>query len=53
MTEPGSRDAHLVIVDIEVIGGTEDGYQRWEARRLRLAVHAVAGVLCLVRPDDA
>lgn len=41
---------YLVIVNIKVVRGTEDGYEGWEARRLRLTVHAIPGVLRLVRP---
>jgi len=46
-------DAYLVVVHVEIVGRAEDGDKRWEARRLRLSVHAVSGVLSLVRPDDA
>jgi hypothetical protein len=46
-------NAYLVVVHVEIVGRAEDGDKRWEARRLRLSVHAVSGVLSLVRPDDA
>lgn len=41
---------HLVIVDIQVVGCAEYGYERRKSRRLGLAVHAVSSVLRLVRP---
>lgn len=31
----------LVIVHIEVVWGRENGHDRWEARTLRFAVHAI------------
>jgi len=46
-------DAYLVVVHVEIVGRAEDGDERWEARRLRLSVHAISGVLSLVRPYDA
>lgn len=44
---------YLVVVHVEIVGCTKDGDKRWEARRLRFSVHAVSGVLSLVRPYDA
>ena len=38
----------LVVVDVQVVGGREDGDQRGETRSLTLSVHSVAGVLSLV-----
>lgn len=46
------RCSNLVVINVEVVGRAEDGDQRWEARRLRFPVHAVARILCLVRPND-
>lgn len=48
-----TQRSYLVVVYVEIVGCTEDGDKRWEARRLRLSVHAVSGVLSLVRPYDA
>ena len=42
----------LVVVDVEVVGRAEDGHHAGEAGRARFAVHAVAGVLGFVGPDD-
>jgi len=44
---------YLVVVHVEIVGRAEDGDKRWEARRLRLSIHAISGVLSLVRPYDA
>ena len=48
----GGRKRTLIVVDVEVVGRTEDGDERRETGRCRLAVHAIAGVLCLVRAND-
>ena len=52
MPRANPRQRTLVVVDVEVVGGREDGDDRGEAGGLALAVHAVAAVLRLVRPDD-
>lgn len=53
MINVNKRCTNLVVINVEVVGRAEDGDQRWEARRLRFPVHAVARILCLVRPNDA
>lgn len=45
--------SYLVVVYVEIVGCAEDGDERREARRLRLSVHAISGVLSLMRPYDA
>ena len=42
----------LVVVDVQVVGGREDGNQRGETRGLALSVHSVARVLGLVCAND-
>lgn len=44
---------YLVVVHVEIVGRAKDGDERREARRLGLSVHAISGVLSLVRPYDA
>ena len=42
----------LVVVDVQVVGGREDGYEGWETSGLTLPVHSISGVLGLVSSDD-
>lgn len=42
----------LVSVDVQVVRRRENGHDRREPGRLGLAVHAVTGVLRLVRSND-
>ena len=46
------QDRGLVVVDIEIVGRTEDGHDAREAGRPCFSVHAVASILCFVRTDD-
>ena len=46
------QDRSFVVVDIEIVGGTEDGHDTWEACRPRLSVHPVASILSLMCADD-
>lgn len=46
------QDCSLVVVDIQVVGGTEDGHDTGEASGSRLAVHAVTGVLSFMGTND-
>lgn len=43
---------NLIVVYVEVVGGTEDCYERWEPRRLGFTIHTISSILCFVRPDD-
>ena len=42
----------LVVVDVQVVGGREDGDQGGESRGLALSVHSIARVLGFVRSND-
>ena len=42
----------LVVVDVEVVRGAEDGHDAREGRGPSLPIHPVAGILGLVRSDD-
>lgn len=46
------KDRCLVVVDIEIVGCAEDGHDTGEACRPGFAIHAVAGILGLVRADN-
>ncbi len=32
----------LVVVDVQIVRGTEDSHNRWEAGRLRLPIHPIS-----------
>ena len=35
------QDGCLVVVDIQIVRGTEDSHNRWETGRLRLPIHPI------------
>jgi hypothetical protein len=45
------QNSSLVVVDIQVVRGTEDCHNAGESGSPSLSVHAIPGVLCLVRAD--
>lgn len=46
------QNGSLVVVDIEIVGGREDGHDTGETSGSRLPVHSVAGILGLVSSDN-
>ena len=46
------EDGGLVVVNVEIVRGGEDGHNTREARGSRLAIHAVASILGLVGSND-
>jgi len=35
------QDGRLIVVDIQIVWGTEDSHYGWEAGRLRLPIHPI------------
>lgn len=46
------ENSGLVVVNIQVVGCREEGHDRREPRRPRLAVHTVPGILSFVGSDN-
>ena len=36
------QDCRFVVVDVQIVRGTEDSHNRWEAGRLRLPIHPIS-----------
>ena len=46
------QDCSLIVVDIEVVGRTEDRHDTRETSRSSLTIHSIASVLRFVSPND-